>query len=90
MHCIQSCPSVDSAAENKHNISNSLSNSSSKPAKPNIKCMAVVPGRSVSVEDVAGPLRSRNNEKMAGFSQSESDETSSSETESESSLHEDF
>ena len=39
---------------------------SSKPAKPNRKCMSVVPGKIVSVEDVAGPSWSRNNEKNAG------------------------
>ena len=50
----------------------------------------MVPGKSVSVEDVAGLLWSRNNEKNAGPSQLKSHETSSSETESDSSSDEDI
>lgn len=52
--------------------------------------MSVVPGKSVSIEDVAGPSQSRNNEKSTLPLQSEGDETSSSETESDSSSEEDF
>ena len=62
----------------------------SKPAKPNKRHMSVVPGKSVSIEDVAGPSQSRNNEKSTLPLHSEGDETSSSETESDSSLDEDF
>ena len=52
--------------------------------------MSVVPGKSVLIEDVAGPSQSRNNEKSTLPLQSEGDEISSSETESDSSLDEDF
>ena len=87
---------VNFATENEHNTSVSvlehlkeMHRASSKPAKPKRNCISMVPEKIVSVEDVAGPSRSRSNEKNAGPSQSESDETSSSETESDSSSDED-
>ena len=50
----------------------------------------MVPRKSVSLEEVAGPSWSRNSEKNDGPLKLESDETSSSELECDSSSDEDF